>query len=823
MQTQGGAEADAAIVSSECRMVARIWVDWFKNGTVSGAYGDISEFVDNIVLDKSLAGAQPSEIMLIEGASAAELTFDISGDAIDNSVSWVSALSPYNGLSPFYGVDVLGAEVTYAIGVETSIGIIWYQQFIGNIRSIAPDRAADKVEIKVLDRVEKLRRPIPFTNWGLMDLQAGKGEVQSQLMYADWVIDHCLKAGRVSSSPYRWAEPEQMAHGQAQIWISGNGAVVPNIGWVDGSWQNDYAVDGSGWEVYHPNGQVHPASPETSKKPQMFRSQQNHGYDQNLFWANDRDAVNAARTHVIAFTLHTENLYGSRYFNSLVNEVVFEWAPHQHCTMQVMVSAGQMWLRCIQDTETPTTFNTTKVNIPLTNPYYRVQAHWDTVGQQTWFVFDNGTAGNSGVQSTGFSNIGWGFHESTGVFKIYRSISTQDIAVGTHTLGLISTPGEAGVSAEYAAVLDRSVNRLSFLPDRRGALAWDVITEVAAAEFGAVFWDENGVFHFWNQDTILSKKDTVVRQFTLDDVGTLNIQYSKDSVRNIASVTSKKARAQNVTVWEAQGPDEYVARNTGFSDNVTVMYIDNVITPGSARPPIYAHPDQTGSAALDAYPHWSDTVRHGVVVQHYDAATPGWKNYSWTLPQDTFGLYLYRGPNGECIMRYNNGYTTDHRFAVSQSWDNLAIPEGTSSAAIRWDGSKLNFFDDLTFQVRNDDSIAKYGAQGLELSGDWYQEFYNYAGLIDTLLARTAEPIPVTDNITIAGDPRLQLGDTIEVYDPEGLGETLRFQILGINRTLSRDDGLVDELTVELVRPANIGIWDSPQYGLWDSTFVWSA
>src|SRR5690606_42117161 len=78
-----------------------------------------------------------------------------------------------------------------------------------------------------------------------------------------------------------------------------------------------------------------------------------------------------------------------------------------------------------------------------------------------------------------------------------------------------------------------------------------------------------------------------------------------------------------------------------------------------------------------------------------------------------------------------------------------------------------------------------------------------------------------TDAITIAGDPRLQMGDTIEIKDPEGMGETLRVQILRISRTFSRDGGLEDVLTVELVRPAGIGIWDSEQYGIWDDTFRW--
>lgn len=824
MQTLGGAEAEAAISSSECRMVAQILVDWDKNGTFNHRLSDITEWADNINLNKSLAGAAPAEIMLVEGSSSAELTFDMGGNLlpVDGQISWVSALSPYNGLSPFYNKDVLGCEIKYSIGVETVIGIVWYPQFIGNLRTLSPDRGSNGVQITALDRAEKLRRPLTWTDWGMMDLQAGDNQMYGQIMYGEWVIDHCLKNCDTSSSPYTWGPDEATAFGSPQIFLSGAGGIAPNVGWVDGSWQNAFAPDSDpSLKVYHPYGQVHPSSPEPGTKPQMFKAHKTAGYDQNLYWANDRDAVNVARSHIIGFTLHTDTLAGSDWVYTMPEDVIIEWHPTEYRTMQVVMAAGQVWLRLIQTSGTISgTFNTTHLTIPA-GPYVRIRAEYEIFGPIRLSIVGGPS---TGLQNTGFTNIGWSFHEQTGLAKIFRSVSLQDIAIGTHTLGLsgVPVPGEAGVASKYAAVLDPSLNRFSFLPNRRGNLAWDVITEVAAAEFGAAFWDETGVFHFWNQDTILGKRSTVVRNLSLDDVSGLRITSSKDSVRNFLSITARKARAQNVTTWESQGPDEYIGKQLGLVDNLTTLWLQDVITPGSARPPIYAHPDQTGSAPADAYPHWSDQIKHGVVLQINDPGI-GWKNNSWTGALLSMGLWMYRGPSGECILRYNEGYVNPVRFAVSETWDNLPIPEGTSSPAMRWDGSKLNFFDDLVFNMKNEASITKWGVQGLELSSDWYQEFFNYASLMDKLLVRTANPIPATDNVVIAGDPRLQLGDVVSVWDPDGLGEELRLQILGINRTFSKSDGLIDELTVELVRPANIGIWDSSQYGLWDTTFYWSA
>lgn len=820
MQTHGGAEAEAAITAAERRIVAEVKVDWDRDGSFDHSLTDVSPFIDNVVTDRALAGATPSEIMLVEGASAAELSFTIGGEIEDNGLSWVAALSPYHGLSPFYNKEILGVEITYRLGIETVLGIVWYPQFVGNLRTITPGRRSNSVEITALDRVEILRRPISMTDWGLLDLQANNGYLNGQLMYGHWVMDHCLKTCQTSTSPWRWAQPEQMLYGDAQVFISGNGGLAPNIGWVDGSFQNQFPPDDTpALSVYHDRGQAHASSPEPTKRPQILRAQRDWGNDLNIYWAADRDAVDNALVHVLALTLHVEDYAGSQWFTTMPDAPILQWQPTEYRTMYLMMGAGQAWIRIVQTSGTNQgTWNGTKLTIPTTGAYVRITAEYGVFQQARLTV----GASSTGIQTVPFSNIGWSFHESTGALRVFREVSIQDITVGTHEfVGLPASPAEGGVAAEYAAVLDTSMNRLSFLPNRRGKLAWDVITEVATAEFGAVFWDENGVFHFWNQDTILSKKDSVVRSLTLDDVSDLNMTVSSDSVRNFAAVTSKRARVQKSIVFEAQGPDEYIAKQIP-GDSLTTLWLQNVVTPNSARPPILAHPDQTTNPSVK---RWSEFVQHGVVRQTYDntlAGGPGWHHWTETDPNATVGLWMYRGPQGQTILRYNEGWADPTRFAIAEQFVNDYSPEGKNSAAFRWDGSKLNTFDDIVFNVRNEDSIARWGAQGLELEGDWYQEFFNSAGLVDTLLERTADPIPVTDNVTIAGDPRLQLGDTIEVYDPDGMGEVIRLQILGIRRSFSRAGGLVDDLTVEMVRPSGVGIWDSPQYGIWGSTFVWS-
>jgi hypothetical protein len=80
--------------------------------------------------------------------------------------------------------------------------------------------------------------------------------------------------------------------------------------------------------------------------------------------------------------------------------------------------------------------------------------------------------------------------------------------------------------------------------------------------------------------------------------------------------------------------------------------------------------------------------------------------------------------------------------------------------------------------------------------------------------------VPDTENITLAGDPRIQLGDTFRVSDPEGFGARFDMQVFGITRTYDVQSGLSDTYAVKLINTPG-GIWDDNQYGIWGSTFIW--
>src|SRR5690606_35365267 len=90
-----------------------------------------------------------------------------------------------------------------------------------------------------------------------------------------------------------------------------------------------------------------------------------------------------------------------------------------------------------------------------------------------------------------------------------------------------------------------------------GGEAWSIITEVAAAEFGSVFWDENGFVQFWNLTTVLGKQSNAVKTVSLDDVSGLEFTNSSDSVRNCLAVQTTDIRGVEGLAWSADDPDMF--------------------------------------------------------------------------------------------------------------------------------------------------------------------------------------------------------------------------------------------------------------------------
>jgi len=809
MQTQGGADAALAVTSPERRFTARLRVDWNRNGSYNHAMTDMSAYVQSANTDGSLKGSLPTELSTVEGSSSVQLTVTLSGQR--NGLGLDAIFSPYRAGSPINPLNTIGVEIKYDLGMKTAIGTVWYPQFVGNIRQISPDRGSGEVEITALDRVEMLRRPITLPTWALFEFHQGLGVVESQYADGQWVIDHALKLSDASASPYRPATQAENGISstdratQTQLWISGAGSWVPNVGLVDNWNTQDFPKTPlHNVQMYDQIGLPHPDSPIPTNKPLAFNTMDDTLGHSNYYWAADRDYVNSIAAQFFGFTLIT-NGRNKDYYKTAPDQLIMEINIGDGYYMEAWMGAGQVWSRFVKPS-VALVQTTAKINIPTGLDGVRVNIAWEAFhasGVKAWI--------KAGVNQTGAdytvvgAPISWGGVADAyqGFVHVLRRQGLQDIYwVSTNfggTNAATQTAQWGNRQAKYAATVDKGLVKHSFFPQVRSQDAWNLISDVAEAEFGSVFWDENGKFNFWNMERMQMLRNNPVRNFYLDDLTSLGFTNSLDSVRNVVSVEGTARVAYGAASFVADGIDQFILQP---GESRTFVF-DSQETQTPSPEAVYHY--STNPANIYGFPVWNDDVPHGYVPQYL-------LNGVWQEADNLIsGLEVLASfdPQNRLVLKMRNGYDVPARFATDEGQPALHV--GGTVTGARPPTAEMS---------ANTTSVGKYGARSLLISGNWVSDAYNHNNMVARLLGETVEPVPVADTISIPGDPRLQRGDTIEIRDRSGLGERFAAQIYGINRTFDVNTGLIDVLTVQLTRLTG-GLWDDAQYGLWDSTLVW--
>jgi hypothetical protein len=505
----------------------------------------------------------------------------------------------------------------------------------------------------------------------------------------------------------------------------------------------------------------------------------------------------------MGFTLITSGANGTYYQTAEEFEVMSVRIGSNYRIAVMIGDSGKLWTEHIDET-LAITQTSSKVTIPTGQDFVQCNIVWDAFHASGPLVYvaagaNTNNSGNYEDLGAAYTFVGGRTDEIKGLFAVRRQVALNDIRYSSTNFGSLTVADALNWGyreSTYVAVLDRGINGISYIPQRQADDAWDLISSVAAAEFGAVFWDESGVFRFWNNSRLGQLKNTIVRELSLDDVTGLTITNSLDSVRNIWSLDAGKRIAPQGVTFEASSVDEFY--NTAVTETKFRIWEDTVLSPNPGKLPRYS------TIPGSAFPQWGDDVIQGYVVQW-------WNGSDWAendLRTSGVDIYCYFDNEGRLVVKIWNGYGDEMRLATDADQPAMRV-EGT---AIHTKDSQVTVTKDLV-------SINKWMGRNLRLQGEWYQEHSNYKGMINTLIQTTKEPTPTTDNITIAGDPRLQFGDTLRINDKFGFGESFNIQIYGIRRTLDVDSGLTDTLSVELIAPG--GLWDDLTYGIWEQTFVW--
>jgi hypothetical protein len=835
MQTHGGAPAAEAIETTGGKRYfrAQLLVDWNRDEQFDHELSDLGPLLMEASLGRSLAGTAPAEVMIVEGQAAAEMTITLEGE--HNGLNAAALFSEYNGNSPLYNVDPQGCQITYQIGVDTSVGTVWYPQFVGFIRRVKPSRArSHQVVLTAVDRAELMRQPVSLPVWAITRWHSIRGYVRAQLCYSHWVIDACLRTGDASTTPYRYITATEGAGFTGgmwglQFWLSGNGAWIPNVGTLDNARVQGFPKPEVGGAVMHTRlGEAHPdvkSEVEASgKRPYSLSptTTDSTGVVPALESSDGTDrrksfylAYRAARpnevqndnegTHLFGFTLITRG--DGDYYQTADVAHMEVYVGHLY-VCRIRFQAG--WVR-------GELYRWDSSTIIATTSWVLIPTDRDSVQIEAQFAGLFGPDRRGGIRAdeniSSYASLGsypgsFDYDTREGLVIVRHQVAMQDVywvnrstVFGDFVVSRFET--YARREATYAAVLDEGLNKLTLMPNSSYEDAWELAGAVAAAEMGAVFWDEAGVFRFWNRDTIVAKQNTVVRSLTLDDVAELGIESSLDSIRNIVTAEALLANSDQAVIFEANDNEEFYVPSTTVVTRIVPASNDVM-----AVQPGFVTRYSTDPGNSQGHPVWTANTQHGYVVQWFNGS-------SWVEMDNRVSgvdILAYSDGQGNTTLHIWNGYGDPARFS-----------DNAGNARLRVTGTTVIRSDSVTTTWRDQESVDKFGPRNLPLSGDWVQNQPTSIARLGTfVLSRTVQSIPTTDDIPIPGDPRLQIGDCIEMKDPDGLGEVLLLQVLGYKRVWSRSRGLTDHLTVELIRRAQIGLWDSEQYGRWDETMIWS-
>lgn len=340
--------------------------------------------------------------------------------------------------------------------------------------------------------------------------------------------------------------------------------------------------------------------------------------------------------------------------------------------------------------------------------------------------------------------------------------------------------------------------------------AWTLIQAIAASELAVAFFDETGLFHYWNRNHFkMQLVDYAAKTVTINGI-----------TQPIPQVKSTKALKTVTTVEAADS-----VRN-----HIQVTYNPRIVLPldwvWQANSTIGIHSKETKTVWAN-FDNPIQTLDTTVNVIALGGSTGGHSGYRASTHPDDTGDYV--GNLAFTVTAYSqsakiqihnpNGHPTYLVAAVNDGAGN-PYPSGTAGQPYLWlrgravvaDPNYASTTDGASgamaeaFDTASMDPDDGYGEQILTFDGgDWLQDPDTAQMLADDLLSMCNRPTPYFDSLTVVGDPRLQIGDRIELIDTDGMPFDEHVWITGKSSTLSTASGFEQVLDCRLC--AGIGGW----------------
>lgn len=356
--------------------------------------------------------------------------------------------------------------------------------------------------------------------------------------------------------------------------------------------------------------------------------------------------------------------------------------------------------------------------------------------------------------------------------------------------------------------LEPSLNPLVCTPytsDKQGS--WTLIQQIAAAEYATAFFDGAGKFHFWNREhftaqsvnyaagtvTANGKTSPILQVTSKRALQSLSMTEAVDSVINHVIVNYMPYAVQSADwVWQSTEPrglhsGQTISILATFDNPVQSLSTDTVILPNGGnsggKSAYRACVTQDGKGA--AVENLQITITEFAQAARIDIHNPN-RHTAWLVcpHKDSKGRKYPSSSIGQPMLMLWGRPIVDGSSATS-------LTDGATGAAA---------------EASNAKSIDDHGEQALTVdAGGWIQSSAVAQALANFLLKLLRRPYTYLGSVAVVADPRLLLGDRIELVDGSGSGLSEHAWIVGITETFSPSSGYTQSLVLRLCNA--IGSW----------------
>lgn len=759
-----GDTALATAVDADVRMVIyKVEADWNQNGLYNHALSDLTDVVKSVSVDRDITSTLPQEVTLVEGFMAAQMTLRLGGVRSGDTKSIAELLSPWRADSPLYGIGRMAVPIRAYMGMQKADGTLTYiQQFQGKISTSKVTASNREISLVCLDGSEDLRAEINLPQLALPPGSISFAAVNMRMrINSQWVIDYVLRKNGIHTSP--------PPHEKVFYCATMHGSVIPELGHSTEYWMGEgvltdevpiYQPGRPGWGLAYGGMSSFYFLTKSRGESNFFTAQAG----QTLCIQVQADLSKAPMQHPGSQGLLALYSSGNSYLVGCSIGLTAEPNGRLVCNVWNGITLVQSiggptlgtagWTDCWVEVE---------LGSPLSNSAIRFP----------------------GTSVTGVNLSGIGASPTLSLYPhvtTFGSIPIQDLHISNRTgLALGATRYNPGTWTPEADI-DPGLNEFTGMPLRRGSKSWDLLKEVVAAELGVIGFSEAGRPFFKNRDTLRRQNLTVEKTLDSSKVLTeLGLSEQAAAVRNVVTATvsarmmtgpSDSGTAWR-TVYSLQNPNEML-----IGPGITT--IDVTLDSEGALADPYVAPTLYTTAAWDALTQTEQT--HG-----FAATTMGGVQISSGISLTIVPLSPLVAPDRVRLL-FNN--------TSGSSFVKLQTTSGQAAFKIR--GREMYQADPVRIALRRTSSITKYGERVYEFpTSDWLQLEQYVSVLALSLLKDLKVPVPVVDRLEAVGDPRLQLQDTVQLEDLNGLGGPSYAGVVGCSRTLDTSSGrLIDSLSV---------------------------